>query len=152
MKPNTKKPKSPPPPQVKKGREKDIKKLKNVEKMEEQRTSYEMDDCVVCLNEKEMTEKNTIRCGETTHVLCEDCKAQLKKNECPLCRSHPVNDINTVNVNNTFNVDYIILNSLRNHDIRNMRILNPSRYLKYDGIYLNGNELISVEFKNYTLR
>jgi len=169
MKPNTKKPKSPPPPQVKKGREKDIKKLKNVEKMEKMKkkknpqkkdnlykikkkrahnreynrkynsetfyrfylreikkrnknkrksgyivkklglpkekfkftlekppTRFAKGECVVCLTYKKMTEKNTIKCGETVNVLCEDCKGKLKKNECPLCRSHTIKPINTV--------------------------------------------------------
>ena len=47
-------------------------------------------ECVVCLENKEMSSINTIKCGNVPHVLCSDCKDKIKDNKCPLCRSHPI--------------------------------------------------------------
>ena len=47
-------------------------------------------ECVVCLENKEMSGKNIIKCGNVSHVLCSGCKDKIKDNKCPLCRSHPI--------------------------------------------------------------
>ena len=63
----------------------DRKRLKSQSKIA---TSYE--ECCVCLESKEMSKTNTIKCGNVSHVLCAGCKDKIKDNKCPLCRSHPI--------------------------------------------------------------
>ena len=47
-------------------------------------------ECCICLESKEMSKTNTIKCGNVSHVLCAGCKDKIKDNKCPLCRSHPI--------------------------------------------------------------
>ena len=63
----------------------DRKRLKNKSKIA---TPY--GECCVCLESKEMSKTNTIKCGNVSHVLCAGCKEKIKDNKCPLCRSHPI--------------------------------------------------------------
>ena len=77
-------------------------------------------ECVVCLSDKKMTDKNTIKCGNTVNVLCEDCKGELKKNECPLCRSHPINPVSEIKpVSEINNVSEIYRNTNYNENYYN---------------------------------
>ena len=63
----------------------DRKRLKNQCKIA---TPY--GECCICLESKEMSKTNTIKCGNVSHVLCAGCKDKIKDNKCPLCRSHPI--------------------------------------------------------------
>ena len=63
----------------------DRKRLKNQSKIA---TPY--GECCICLESKEMSKTNIIKCGKVSHVLCAGCKDKIKDNKCPLCRSHPI--------------------------------------------------------------
>ena len=63
----------------------DRKRIKNQSKI-----ARHYGECCVCLESKEMSKTNTIKCGNVSHVLCAGCKEKIKDNKCPLCRSHPI--------------------------------------------------------------
>jgi len=48
-------------------------------------------ECSICFGECQDTSDNTISCGKVNHTICGDCKVKLKDSDCPMCRSHQVN-------------------------------------------------------------
>mgnify|MGYP005643590913 FL=1 len=76
---------------VRKIRGKNIRPNPNMKKIQSPaKISVPYGECVVCMDDKHMTHLNTIKCGNVAHVLCTTCKEKIKDNNCPLCRSHPI--------------------------------------------------------------
>lgn len=47
-------------------------------------------ECNICFNKVELCRDNTITCGKVNHTICGECKVNMKGDNCPMCRSHPV--------------------------------------------------------------
>jgi len=50
-------------------------------------------ECSICFGEVDNISDNSIKCGNTTHYMCGDCKFRCNETgntKCPMCRSHPI--------------------------------------------------------------
>lgn len=50
-------------------------------------------ECSICFGEVDNIADNSIKCGNTTHYMCGDCKFRCNETgntSCPMCRSHPI--------------------------------------------------------------
>jgi len=57
-----------------------------------------MGECVVCMESKEMSPENKIKCHNTVNILCNICRWKMKENNCPLCKSHPIRDNDVIKI------------------------------------------------------
>jgi hypothetical protein len=48
------------------------------------------EECVICYQNVDFTQDNTIHCGKKSHILCSSCKMKMKDSRCPMCRSHNI--------------------------------------------------------------
>ena len=62
--------------------------MKNKRKSNYKKKKIIKKTCVVCMEEVEDKKDHTITCGKVDHTLCGECK--LKCVDCPMCRSHKV--------------------------------------------------------------
>ena len=58
-------------------------------------------ECCVCYEEVPDRSDNVIMCGKSKHVLCSSCKLKMlgTGSECPMCRSHPIPEPKSRDVN-----------------------------------------------------
>jgi hypothetical protein len=93
-------------------------------------------ECVVCMEKKKVISENIIKCGNTENILCVDCRKKMKNNNCPLCRSHKIEGVPTVN-----NYDSIFINFLSYYnDLINDRTI--TRIGMRNGVVVwNGNPI-----------
>ena len=47
-------------------------------------------ECCICFNMVAKSSDNTVFCGKSPHTICGGCKVQMKGDNCPMCRSHPL--------------------------------------------------------------
>ena len=120
-------------------------------------------ECNICFNKVELCRDNTITCGKVNHTICGECKVQMKGDNCPMCRSHPIKqpiaqDINLkiIKKNKSHNSESYIMNPKKR---RNYRRNNPydepfgpnSNRLSREGHgYSSGNAIVSISGRHYS--
>lgn len=63
---------------------------KKVRKSNYKKKVKQEDECCICFEMVPKCSDNTIHCGKTPHIICGACKVQMKGENCPMCRSHPL--------------------------------------------------------------
>ena len=69
--------------------------------------------CVICINEIEFNDKQTLSCEHTFHKNCIKDWFKVKKNNCPVCKCRNNNILANNIINNDYNeFENLVLNNI----------------------------------------
>ena len=66
------------------------KPYKKVRKSNYKKKFVQEAECCICFGMVAKSSDNTVYCGKSPHTICGGCKIQMKGDNCPMCRSHPL--------------------------------------------------------------